>query len=201
VDDPIATALRHAQRELRTVVAKNKARKARLASIARDRLGYQEYLDLRDSIDKNIWSTYTKLQRKDLPKLGKKKKKVADANGNASGSVPPSVTAVPAPSPAAVGFIVDDECRLSLSESLKQLMETRRQWVDVVGGVFEEKQRENPGRIWGLPKKSIYEGIEEEVKREVERSMLVDPSTDFDPRTNDNNNGKGTARGGEMDVG
>jgi len=201
VDDPIATALRHAQRELRTVVAKNKARKAQLASIARDRLGYQEYLDLRDSIDKNIWSTYTKLQKKDLPKLGKKKKKVADANGNASGSVPPNGTAVPAPSPAAVGFIVDDECKLSLSESLKQLMETRRQWVDVVGGVFEEKQRENPGRIWGLPKKSIYEGIEEEVKREVERSMLVDPSTDFDPRTNDNHNGKGTARGGEMDVG
>ena len=31
VDDPIATALRHAQRELRTVVATNKARRARLA--------------------------------------------------------------------------------------------------------------------------------------------------------------------------
>ncbi|KAJ3524687.1 hypothetical protein NM688_g8518 [Phlebia brevispora] len=43
VDDPIATALRHLQRELRTVVATNKARRARLAAIARDRLAYQEY--------------------------------------------------------------------------------------------------------------------------------------------------------------
>jgi len=33
VDDPIATALRQAQRELRTVVATNKARKERLAAI------------------------------------------------------------------------------------------------------------------------------------------------------------------------
>ena len=28
-------------------------------------------------------------------------------------------------------------------------METRRQQVNTVGGVFEEKQEENPGRIWG----------------------------------------------------
>ena len=51
-----------------------------------------------------------------------------------------------------------------IPDQLKQLVETRRQWVDQVGAIFEEKQRENPGRIWELPKKSVFEGIEEEVK-------------------------------------
>jgi transcriptional adapter 3 len=198
VDDPIATALRHAQRELRTVTATNKARKARLAGIARDRLGYQEYLELRDSIDKNLWTTYTKLQKKDVPKLGKKKKKIADVNGNANGSVSGG-GGLPAPSPAALGFITDDECKLSLADSLKQLVETRRQWVDVVGGVFEGKQKENPGRIWGLSNESVYDGIEEDIKLEVERSMLAPPATDFDSRTS--NKGKESAGNDGMDVG
>ena len=73
MDDPIATALREAQRELRKVAATNKARKARLVSIACDRLGYQEYLEVRDSIDRNITTLYHKLQRKDVPKVSKKK--------------------------------------------------------------------------------------------------------------------------------
>ena len=57
------------------VVATNQARKERLAAIARDRLGYQEYLELRDAIDKNITTLFSKLQKKDVPKLSKKKKK------------------------------------------------------------------------------------------------------------------------------
>jgi transcriptional adapter 3 len=196
VDDPIATALRHAQRELRTVVATNKTRRERLAAIARDRLGYQEYLDLRDSIDKNITSIYTKLQKKDLPKLGKKKKKGADVNGAANGVI--AAAGVPGPSPAAVGLVTDEECRLHIPEPLLELVETRRQWVDVVGSVFETKQMENLGRIWGLPKQSVYEGIEDDVRREVERSMLVAGSPDTEQRTH---KGKAKARGDEMDVG
>jgi transcriptional adapter 3 len=196
VDDPIATALRHAQRELRTVVATNKARKARLAAIARDRLGYQEYLDMRDAIDKNLASMYSKLQKKDTPKLAKKKKKGPDVNGTAQGVV--NGIPVPAPSPAALGLITDEDCNLTVPEPLQQLVETRRQWVDLVGAVFAEKQKENPGRIWGLPRKNIYEGIEEDVKREIERSLLIAPNPEDIQRTN---KGKGKARGDEMDVG
>ena len=36
--------------------------------------------------------------------------------------------------------------------------------MDTVGKVFEKKQEESPGRIWGVPKTSIYEGVEEEVQ-------------------------------------
>lgn len=168
VDDPIATALRQAQRDLREVVATNKARKERLAAIARDRLGYQEYIDLRESIDKNISNMYAKLQKKDIPKLGKKKKKGLglDVNGNSSSTslLPPGSLSGIAPHPAALGLNPDEDHTLVISDQLKQLVETRRQWVDQVGAVFEEKQRENAGRIWGLPKKSVFEGIEDEVK-------------------------------------
>ncbi|KAJ6546786.1 histone acetyltransferases subunit 3-domain-containing protein [Mycena capillaripes] len=199
VDDPIATALRHAQRELRTVVATNKARKARLAEIARDRLGYQEYLELRDSIDRNISNTYTKLQKKNEPKLAKKKKKLGDASasaagtpvpGEANGAAPPP----PPPCPAALGLGPDDDNMLVVTEQLRQLVETRRQWVDTVGGVFEQKQRERPGSMWGFPETSVYEGVDEE----VQAMLLAQPDLDAERRAN---KGKGKERGDAMDVG
>ncbi|KAF8955561.1 histone acetyltransferases subunit 3-domain-containing protein [Flammula alnicola] len=175
VDDPIATALREAQRELRKVVATNKARKTRLAAIARDRLGYQEYLELRDSIDKNITTLYAKLQKKDTPKLSKKKKKplqgaaaaaaaAAAANAAKGSAAPEDPPSTLAPCPAALGLMPDEDNRLTVNEQLKQLIETRRQWVDTVGSIFDEKEMENPGRIYGLPKESIYFGIDEEVQ-------------------------------------
>lgn len=174
VDDPIATALRQAQAELRQVVATNKARKARLIAIARDQLGYQEYLECRDSIDKNITTMFTKLQKKDTPKLNKKKKKLEGSElgstgnggstngvGNGAGGLMGNL----APCPAAIGFNLSDDQCLLINDQLKHLVETRRQWVDTVGSIFEQKEKENPGRIWGLPKESVYGGIEEEIQR------------------------------------
>ncbi|KAJ6630274.1 histone acetyltransferases subunit 3-domain-containing protein [Mycena sp. CBHHK59/15] len=200
VDDPIATALRQAQRELRTVVATNKARKRRLAAIARDRLGYQEYLELRDSIDRNIASTYTKLQKKDGPKAAKKKKKLGDASAAGTpvpgegGALNGAATPVPPPPcPAALGLGPDDSNTLVVSEQLQQLVDTRRQWVDAVGGVFDQKQRQNPGSMWGFPETSVYEGVDEEV-----RAMLLSPEFDPEQLTN---KGKGKERGDAMDVG
>ncbi|KAF9239131.1 histone acetyltransferases subunit 3-domain-containing protein [Melanogaster broomeanus] len=195
VDDPIATALRQAQREFRTVSAMNKARRERLASISKDRLGYQEYLDLRDSLDKSIASLYSKLQKKDAPKLGKKRKKGPEVNGNANGSG--ISVELPKPPPAAIGLGPDDDLRLVVPEQLKQLVETRQQWVATVGGIFEEKERECPGRIWGLPKTSIYEGLEEAVKHDLETSLQPN-SISGGQRTTTHQN---TTQGDEMDVG
>ncbi|KAJ7611727.1 histone acetyltransferases subunit 3-domain-containing protein [Roridomyces roridus] len=209
VDDPIATAIRQAQRELRTVVATNKARKARLVDIARDRLGYQEYLELRDSIDRNIASTYSRLQKKESgPKaLAKKKKKLGEASaagtpvpggGEPNGSMPPPA---PPPCPAALGLGPDDDNMLVVSEQLQQLVETRRQWVDNVGRVFEQKQQERPGTIWGFPETSVYEGVDEEVAKMLLHSGLELP----DPERPRVNKGKGkdieVGRGDAMDVG
>ena len=56
------------------MLATNKARKVRLAAIAEDRLAYQEYVENRDAIDKQISTLYSKYQKKDGPKSSKKKK-------------------------------------------------------------------------------------------------------------------------------
>ena len=173
MDDPIATALREAQRELRKVVATNKARKARLISIACDRLGYQEYLEVRDSIDKNITALYHKLQKKDVPKVLKKKKKTLQGVTGGAGAGEDTGPGLLPQCPAALGLMQDDENHLSVNEQLKQLVETRRQWVDSVGAVFDAKEREIPGRLYGLPKRSVFEGIEEEVQ-----AMLAAPLND-----------------------
>ncbi|KAI0062017.1 hypothetical protein BV25DRAFT_685672 [Artomyces pyxidatus] len=191
VDDPIATALRQAQRELRTVVATNKARKARLASIARDRLGYQEYIELRESIDKNIMALYTKLQKKDGPKAAKKKKKgsMGGLGTEMNGGSPPLGTW-----PASLGLGPDDSNLLRVPDQLKQLVATRRQWVDAVGAVFDEKEQEQPGRIWGFPQRSVYEGIEEEVAALLAR---MDDASLMEAGASS----KGKGRADEMEIG
>lgn len=212
MDDPIATALRHAQRELRIVLANNKARRARLAAIARDRLGHQEYVELRDSIDRSITTLYTKLQKRDGPKANKKKKKSVELNGAPNGALT-GVSALP-PCPAAIGLGPDEENRLNVPEQLNRLVQTRRQWVDTVGSVFEEKQNESPGRIWGLPRTSVYDGIDEEVRREIARNSppgstsnshlhLRAPTIVLDSRTTSSTNmtkGKEKASEHDMDI-
>ncbi|KAH9961150.1 histone acetyltransferases subunit 3-domain-containing protein [Lactifluus volemus] len=173
VDDPVATALRQAQDELRAVVATNKARKARLLAIAKDRLGHQEYVEAREALDKNILALFAKLQKKDGPKVSKKKKPKSDANGAAP---------VPTPTPpigtwpSAAGLGPDDENMLRVPEGLAQLISTRRQWVDNIGDVFEAMEREQPGRIYGLPQRSVYEGIEADITALQERMNGGDPS-------------------------
>ena len=164
-DDPVAATLRSAQRQLKQVVAINKARKVRLTEIAHDRIAYQEYVDARDAIDKNISATYTKLQKKDGPKINKKKKK-GEVNNSVNG-IGINGAVVPLPNPASLGLGPDDDNHLVVPDGLHTLVEMRRQWVDVIGGGFEVMERENPGRIRGLPQKSVFEGIEEEVQQEL----------------------------------
>ena len=167
MDDPIASALRQAQRELRAVVATNKARKARLLAIAKDRLGYQEYVEAREALDKNILALYSKLQKKDGPKVSKKKKGKSEANG---GALPVSQPAMVGTWPASVGLGPDEENDLRVPETLAQLITTRRQWVDSIGGMFDTLEREQPGRVYGLPERSIYEGIDADIAALVEHT-------------------------------
>lgn len=201
MDDPIASALREAQSELRRVVALNKARKARLIPIAKNRLSYQEYLEVRDSLDKNITNLYAKMQKKDAPKVNKKKKKplqgaaaasaaaAAANNGGGSGGgygnggngggmnglndeIP--LHALP-PCPAALGLTPDEDNRLTVHDQLTEMVRLRRQWVDEVGSVFDEMEMRTPGSAFGLPRESIYAGMEDEVQALL---MQSDPGGD-----------------------
>lgn len=157
-------------------------------------------MELRDTLDKSIVTLYSKLQKKDAPKLSKKKKKGPEVNGNVNGGGVTSVE-LPKPPPSALGLGPDDDLHCVVPDQLNQLVETRRQWVTTVGGVFDEKERASPGRIWGLPKKSIYEGLEEAVKHDAQGSLqppngIVDSSSRTTTSTRQN-----ATQGDEMDVG
>lgn len=167
------------------------------------------------------------MQKKDGPKANKKKKQQKGdpppgAVNSASGLT--GMAALP-PCPAALGLSPDEHNELHVSEQLSELVRTRRNWVDVVGGVFDEKERSQPGRIWGFPPESIYEGVDEEVRVELARVLpnaaatagssasarstfsmngyVQQPSrrvNGIDPRTSTGAKGKGRA-GDEMDLG
>lgn len=126
-------------------------------------------------------------------------------NGNGSGTGANAGAGngvIPLPCPAAMGFVQDEEQRLVVNDQLRHLMETRRQWVDTVGVVFEQKQKENPGRISGLPKESIYKGIEEEVEALLKNPPPVPMVDELDLRTKGSLKGKEKAvLREEMDVG
>jgi transcriptional adapter 3 len=201
----------------------------RLAAIAQDRLGYQEYLDIRDSIDRNISMTYAKLQRKDGGGAGRRKKKdkekerslfegrdvsgevgngngIGSAGGGGSAGSGMGINGMGEIPPAARGLGPDEHNRLVVSEQLRKLVETRRQWVDVVGGVYEEKQKECPGRIRGFPPKSVYTGVEEENREDVVMGAETRTNGGMGNVTvvglgGSNGKGKEKATGDEMDIG
>jgi transcriptional adapter 3 len=176
------------------VVATNKARKARLLAIAKDRLGYQEYVEAREALDKNILALFTKLQKKDGPKVSKKKKAKSETNG----SVPPPPSTPPIGAwPSAAGLGPDDENMLQIPDALAQLVATRRQWVDSIGGVFETMEQEQPGRIYGLPERSIYEGLDADIDALMGRT---DSDDGIAGRSASADKGKGRAVGEAMDV-
>lgn len=195
MDDPVASALRQAQSELRKVIATNKARKARLLAVAKDRLGYQEYVEARETLDKNILALFTKLQKKDGPKVSKKKKAKSETNG-AVAPAPPSTPPIGA-WPSAAGLGPDDEYMLQVPDALSHLVATRRQWVDSVGGVFDTMEREQPGQIYGLPERSVYEGLDADVDALMGRTDCGDGVVG---RSTSADKGKGRAVSDMMDV-
>jgi transcriptional adapter 3 len=71
--------------------------------------------------------------------------------------------------PSAAGLGPNDENILRVPEALAQLVLTRQQWVDNVGGVFEAMEREQPSRIYGLPERSIYKGLATDIAAVWER--------------------------------
>ena len=156
------------------MLATNKARRLRLAAIADARLGYQEFVDTRDSIDKGIQMLYTKLQKKDGPKVSKKKKqhhhqKNASDGGGGGGGAPTGIAALP-PCPAALGLSPDEQNALNVPEQLNALVRTRQGWVNEFGGMCDKRQREHPGWLWGFPPESVFQGVDEEVRAMLART-------------------------------
>ena len=170
-------------------MATNKARRHRLAEIAKAKLSYQEFLEDRDYLDKAINQQYTKLQKKDVPKPNKKKKQKSEPNGVTNGA--PTATGIPPP-PAALGLVPDEGDNLTVPDPLKTLVDARKKW-DKIGEMLVQEYR-GPGQLVGLPQSSIFEGIEEEVKRELERLGPLFKPEESSSSSGSSSKGKGKAR-------
>ncbi|KAG9124832.1 Transcriptional regulator [Ceratobasidium sp. 392] len=181
-DDEIASSLRRLQRILRAQSTLNASRKRLLKDRADEALAYAEYrTTLRHTLDKPISAAYTKILRSSASKPGKKNKN--KSSSGAAGAAEENLSAGGIP--------------LELPLELMKRVRLRQRFVDTVrsslqGGEEDEGVSQIRRRIAMvhfptevfLPERSIYEGVEEEVEKEIGwpfRSVVagaVEPSVD-----------------------
>ena len=162
-DDEIASTLRRLQRVLRAQSALNLARKQILQDRAHDALAYAEYRStLRTTLDRPIVTSYTKILRSAAAKPGKKGKNKVIASNLAANEEKISAGGVP----------------LELPPELVERLRLRKRFVDSVGAMLrddgddEDKLRGRVAMVLFptptlLPRRSIYEGVEEQVEKEL----------------------------------
>ncbi|KAH7093936.1 histone acetyltransferases subunit 3-domain-containing protein [Auriculariales sp. MPI-PUGE-AT-0066] len=149
-DDQIVSELRTCQRLLRDQMSINQQRKARLLALAEDRVAYQDYLDSKESMERNLLAMYQKQQKPRItaPPVNKKKKQVKTDE-----------PAGPQPHPAGTGFTLTTDGHLHVPATMKKLVDTRNRFVDAVTPGLAAREREEPGTYWSLPPTSIYESL------------------------------------------
>ncbi|QRW00836.1 chromatin-remodeling complexes subunit ngg1 [Ceratobasidium sp. AG-Ba] len=167
-DDEIASSLRRLQRILRAQSALNTHRKRILRERADEALALADYrTTLRTTLDKPITTAYTKILRSSASKPGKKNK-----NKSSSGT-----TAVAEENLSAGGI------PLGLPQELMKRVHLRKRFVETIRSSFQDQveddsmgEKKQPRRHIAmvhfptdvlLPERSIYEGVEEEVEKEL----------------------------------
>ncbi|GAA5866013.1 hypothetical protein JCM8547_002914 [Rhodosporidiobolus lusitaniae] len=146
-DDEISSSLRACQRLLHQQSELNEARKATLMAIVKDRMAYQDYETARDAQERVIEQGWTKRTRQDTKKAKKKKDRDrarAPADGAAAGA-------------AGGGGAGADPSKQPISLDLVEAVEKRNRLVQAFQSFFEEEEQ---GRYYGLPERSVYEGLE-----------------------------------------
>lgn len=147
--------LRTCQRLLRDQMAINQARKARLLEIAQDRVAYQEFLDSKESIERTVLALFAKLQkppRKDAPAGGSNKKKKQSSAQKAEDG--------PLPHPAVAGLALAPDGHLLVPQQLKTCVDVRNEFVRAFGAALDQREREAPGSVYGLPRSSVFAGLD-----------------------------------------
>jgi transcriptional adapter 3 len=137
----------------------NEGRKKRLLAISELRLSYADYEDVKEGMERSVSNMFSKLGSVGAPKVTKKKKKEKEKVAAAAAVNP--ATGEPA-GISGLGLVGMDG-NLQIPPEIYEPVTVLRRWKGMVGSRFEEIERESPGLVWGLPKKSIYEGLEEEI--------------------------------------
>ncbi|GAA6001026.1 hypothetical protein JCM10207_007380 [Rhodosporidiobolus poonsookiae] len=143
-DDEISSALRACQRLLHEQAELNEARKAVLMGLVKDRMAYQDYETARDAQERVIETGWTKRQKTDSKKQ-KKKKDRDRRQGDRAGK-----------DAAGGGGAGDDPSKLPIPHELLDAVEKRARLVQAFEPFFAEEEQ---GRYFGLPEKSVYEGV------------------------------------------
>ncbi|GAA5845300.1 hypothetical protein JCM11251_006393 [Rhodosporidiobolus azoricus] len=141
-DDEISSALRACQRLLHHQTELNESRKAVLMSLVKDRMAYQDYETARDAQERVVEQGWTKRTRVDTKK--QKKKKDRDRGK-------------PGTSGTKEGGAGDDPTKQPIPRELLEAVEKRGRLVQAFEPFFGEEEK---GRFFGLPEKSVYEGLE-----------------------------------------
>jgi transcriptional adapter 3 len=114
-------------------------------AIVKDRMAYQDFETARDAQERVIEQGWTKRTRTDSKKAKKKKDRDrARDKAKESGGVVPGGG--------------DDPTKQPISHDLLEAVEKRNRLVEAFQPFFEE---EDKGRYYGLPERSVYEGLEE----------------------------------------
>lgn len=124
-DDEVAARLRYLQEELERVALRNGARKARVAELAEERMAKQEWSQISDDLDNQLNQGYLKRHRNS----SKGKKNPKRPGGPGSGSHPLGLNGVARP---------------GLGEPIRNLMDRRSQWNNMLGPVVEFGHTEIP---------------------------------------------------------
>lgn len=128
-DDEVAERLRALQDELRRVSLENGARKARILELANERMAHQEYATILEDLDQQVQQAYLKRTRT----LGKSRKNVKRPAAAGGAHL---VNGVVDPAGAGAGAV--GVSKPGIGDVARQLMERRKKWVDVIGGVFDD---------------------------------------------------------------
>lgn len=142
--------MRACQRLLHQQTELNEARKSVLMSIVKDRMAYQDYETARDAQERVIEAGWTKRTRTDV----KKKKKGKERDHRRPGAPP---------------LASDDPAKAPVPAELSEAVEKRDRLVSTFKPFFDEdadEAGEGTARFFGLPSKSVYEGLEALVEDE-----------------------------------
>ncbi|RKP12640.1 histone acetyltransferases subunit 3-domain-containing protein, partial [Piptocephalis cylindrospora] len=116
-DDPLCAELRKLQEELVNVKEKNDRRKQLLIPRVRDRIAYQQYLSIRDDLDKDVYEHGVK-------RPGSKGKKKKGPGSSSSSSSSSSVIFLP--------------------EAAVPSLKRRRAFIDALGPIFDDDKFTDP---------------------------------------------------------
>jgi transcriptional adapter 3 len=138
----------------------NNMRKKRLLEIAKIRIAYHEYEAIKEGIENNIAAAFSRIGKSGAIKTPKKNKKAKDRIASALVVDPGS--GGPAGIPGLGIFAMDGT--VEVPDDIKEMIHSLEMWKEHVGQAFEQKQKERPGLVWGLPETSIYEGLDKDIE-------------------------------------